>query len=77
VQGLHGHWNGDERKVRIAARLRRETARTLALLAERLHMRAPGRVAYLLCRSSQDAEVSEYKLSEPTWNSFSCAPACA
>jgi hypothetical protein len=58
---LQGHRKGDGRKVRIAARLRRETTMTLAWIAERLRMGAPGHVACLLYRS-KDGEGSENKL---------------
>jgi hypothetical protein len=61
-QDLQGHRKGDGRKVRIAAPLRRETTMTLAWIAERLHTEAPGHVAGLLYRNSQEAEGSENKL---------------
>lgn len=63
VQDLRGHRKGDGRKVRIAARLRRETTMTLTGIAERLQMGAPGHVACLLYRSDEDAEGNENKLS--------------
>ena len=50
---LQGQRMGDGRKVRIVARLRREMTMTLAWIAERLHMGAPGHVACLLCHSNQ------------------------
>lgn len=39
---------GDPAKVRVAARLRRETTMTLAWIAERLRMGTPGHLAHLL-----------------------------
>jgi len=41
---------GDRQKIRIAVRLRRETTMTLAWIAERLQMGAPGHVSCLLYR---------------------------
>jgi hypothetical protein len=61
-QDLRGHRKGDGRKVRIAARLRRETTMTLAWIAKRLQMGAPGHVAGLLDRNNQEAGGSENKL---------------
>ena len=45
----------------MAARLRRETTMTLAWIAQRLHLGAPGHVAYLLYRNNQEAGGSENK----------------
>ncbi len=59
---LQSHRKGDGRKVSIAARLRRETTMTLAWIAERLHMGAPGHVACLLYRNNPEAGGSENKL---------------
>lgn len=59
---LQGHRKGDGRKVSIAARLRRETAMTLAWIAERLHTAAPGHVACLLYRNDPEAGGSENKV---------------
>jgi REP element-mobilizing transposase RayT len=50
VGDLEGRRKGDPQKVRIAARLRRETTMTLAWVAEQLHMGAPSHVACLLQR---------------------------
>ena len=61
-QDLQGHRKGDGRKVRIAERLRRETTMTLAWIAARLHMGAPGHVACLLYRNHQETAGSENKL---------------
>jgi hypothetical protein len=44
-QDLAGRPKGDARKVRIAARLRQETTMTLAWIARRLQMGAPGHVS--------------------------------
>lgn len=61
-QDLRGHRKGDGRKVGMAARLRRETTMTLAWIAERLHMGAPGHVACLLHRHHKEVDGSENKL---------------
>ena len=53
---------GDPRKVRIAARLRRETTMTLAWIAERLRMGAGSHVACLLYRRGKEEEASENTL---------------
>jgi hypothetical protein len=50
---LQGHRKGDPQKVRIAARLRRETTMTLEWIADRLCMGAPTHVAFLLQRYHQ------------------------
>jgi len=60
---LQGHRKGDGRKASIAARLRRETTMTLAWIAERLHMGAPGHVACLFYRNDPEAGGSENKLT--------------
>jgi len=59
---LQGHRKGDGRKVRIAARLRRETTMPLIWIAERLHIWAPSHVACPLYRNNQEAGGSENKL---------------
>ena len=56
---------GDAQKVKIAARLRRETTMTLAWISERLHMGAPGHVSCLLYRKEADKTNSEE--SENKW----------
>ena len=61
VQDLEGRPKGDGRKVTIAARLRRETTMTLAWIAERLRMGAPGHVACLLYRKHDEQAGSENK----------------
>ena len=53
---------GDGREIRIAACLRRETTMTLAWIAERLHIGAPGHVACLPYRNDQEVGSSENKL---------------
>lgn len=54
---------GDPRKVRIAARLRRETTVTLLWIATRLHMGAPGHVSSLLYRKNpNETQPTENKL---------------
>ena len=50
---LQGHRKGDPQKVRIAARLRRETTMTLEWIVDRLCMGAPTHVASLLQRYHQ------------------------
>jgi hypothetical protein len=64
VQDLEQRRKGDGRKLMIAARLRRETTMTLAWIAERLRMGAPGHVACLLYRKHDEHEQagSENKL---------------
>ena len=47
---LQARRKGDGRKLRIAARLRRETTMTLAWIAQRLNMGTPGHVSCLLFR---------------------------
>ncbi len=59
---LPGQRKGEGRTVRIPARLRRATTMTLARIAERLHMGAPGHVACLLYRNDPEAGGSENKL---------------
>ncbi len=56
VEDLLGRRKGGGRKVKIAARLRRETTMTLAWIAERLHMGAPGHVSCLLYRNAWNAD---------------------
>lgn len=53
VQDLEGRRKSDAQKVRIAARLRRETTMTLAWIARRLCMGAPTHVAALLQRQER------------------------
>jgi len=62
MQDLERPRKGDGRKVRIASRLRRETTMTLAWIAERLRMGAPGHVACLLYRKHDEVTGSENKL---------------
>jgi REP element-mobilizing transposase RayT len=60
-EDLRRHRKGDGRKVRMAARLRRETTMTLAWIGQRLEMGAPGHVSCLLCRHSSGDQSSENK----------------
>ena len=53
AQDLQGRRKGDPRKIRIAARLRRETTMTLEWIAERLCMGAATHLASLLQRYQQ------------------------
>ena len=53
AQDLQDRRKSDPQKVRIAARLRRETTMTLGWIAERLCMGAPTYVASLLQRHNQ------------------------
>ena len=62
AQELERFRKGDGRKVRIAARLRRETTMTLAWIAERLRMGTPGHVCCLLFRKDKNEAGSENKL---------------
>ena len=48
AQDLQGRRKGDPQKVRIAARLRRETTMTLQWIADRLCMGAATHVAFLM-----------------------------
>ncbi len=61
-QDLRGRRQSDPQKVRIAARLRRETTMTLEWIAERLCMGAPTHVASLLQRLNQRLSNSEETL---------------
>jgi len=62
VEDLHGRRKSDSQKIRIAARLRRETTMTLEWIANRLYMGAATHVASLLQRQSQKAQTSEKTL---------------
>jgi hypothetical protein len=53
---LAGRPKGHAQKVRIAARLRRETTMTLTWIAQRLCMGAPGHVSCLLYRKTPQGE---------------------
>ena len=70
---LSGYRKGHPGKIRIAARLRRETTMTLVWIGSRLHMGAPGHVSHLLYRkeavqnqilltNNKEAQESENKL---------------
>jgi len=61
-QELRGRRKRDPQKIRIAARLRRETTMTLEWIANRLCMGAATHVASLLQRQSQKAQNSEKTL---------------
>jgi hypothetical protein len=54
-----GRRKGDGQKIRIAARLRRETTMTLSWIAEQLHMGAASHVACLLYRDKKNGANSE------------------
>src|SRR5438874_7037744 len=56
AEALRGRRKSDPQKIRIAARLRRETTMTLEWIANRLGMRAATHVASLLHRQSQKAQ---------------------
>ncbi len=62
AQDLRGRWQSDPQKVRIAARLRRETTMTLEWIADRLCMGAATHVACLLQRYVQKVSNSEETL---------------
>jgi hypothetical protein len=51
---LEGHSKGHPHKIRIAARLRRETTMTMEWIANRLKMGAPTHVAHLLYRHERN-----------------------
>ena len=57
-QDLHGRRKSDPQKVRIAARLRRETTLTLEWVANRLCLGAPTHVASLLQRRNPEGRNS-------------------
>ena len=59
---LHGRRKSDPQKIRIAARLRRETTMTLEWIAKRLCMGAATHVASLLHRQNQKPQTSEETL---------------
>ncbi len=59
AQDLQGRRKSDPQKVRIAARLRRETTMTLEWIAKRLGMGAATHVAFLLQRREQKGVNSE------------------
>jgi putative transposase len=67
AQDLAGRPKGDARKVRIAARLRKETTMTLAWIAQRLHMGAPGHVSCLLYRNEKTDSEGGEENSENKW----------
>lgn len=58
-EDLRSYRKGDERKVRIAARLRRETTMTLAWIGQRLEMGVAGHVDGLLYRQAHGAQNRE------------------
>jgi hypothetical protein len=62
AQDLQGRRKSDPHKVRIAARLRRETTMTLEWIADRLCMGAATHVASLLQRYSRKGPSSEESL---------------
>jgi hypothetical protein len=62
AQDLPGRRKSDPQKVRIAARLRRETTMTLEWIADRLCMGAATHVAFLLQRHQQREANSEETL---------------
>ena len=62
VQDLQGRRKSDPQKIRIAARLRRETTMTLEWIADRLCMGAATHVACLLQRQNQKAQNNEKSL---------------
>jgi hypothetical protein len=67
-QDLAGRPKGDARKVKIAARLRRETTVTLAWIARRVQMGAPGHVSCLLYRKERtEAEAGDGKRDVQGW----------
>ena len=53
---LRGHRKSDASKVRIAARLRRETTMTLDWIAEHLSMGSAGHVSHLFYRNKSNRE---------------------
>src|SRR5439155_17203400 len=59
LENLRGRRKSDPQKVRIAARLRRETTMTLEWIAARLCMGAPTHVASLLQRLNEQVLSSE------------------
>jgi hypothetical protein len=61
-QDLQGRRKGDPQKVRVAARLRRETTMTLEWIASQLRMGAPTHLAMLLQRYSRKDQRSENTL---------------
>jgi len=67
VEDLAGRPKGDARKVRIAARPRRETTMTLAWIAERLQMGAAGHVSCLLYRAQHSQKQAQDENSENKW----------
>ncbi len=67
VQDLAGRPKGDPRKLRIAGRLRRETTMTLAWIAQRLYMGAPGHVSCLLYRKERNQAEAGDGNSENKW----------
>ncbi len=62
---LHGRRKSDPQKVRIAARLRRETTLTVEWVDNRLCLGAPTHVAFLLQRRNQEGRNSGGTLLTP------------
>jgi hypothetical protein len=67
LQDLAGRPKGDARKVRIAARLRKETTVTLAWIGQHLQMGAPGHVSCLLYRKERTTAEGSDGGSENKW----------
>ena len=67
AQDLHGRRKSDPQKVRIAARLCRETTMTLGWVANRLCLGAPTHVAFLLQRRNQEGRNSGETLFWPPY----------
>ena len=79
-QDLHGCRKSDPQKVRIAARLRRETTMTLGWVANRLCLGAPTHVASLLQRRNQEGRNSgetSFCPNGPHTQKSLCASLCA
>jgi len=62
VQDLEARRKGEPRKVKIAARLRRETTMSLAWIAQQLRMGTPGHVSSLLYRKGDERPGPEQDL---------------
>jgi len=62
VQDLEARRKGEPRKVKIAARLRRESTMSLAWIAQRLRMGTPGYVACLLYPKDDENPGTKNKL---------------
>jgi hypothetical protein len=65
AQDLQGRRKGDLRKVRLAARLRRETSMTLEWIGERLWMVAAPHIVSLLQRYQQKGPNGEEAFKAP------------